>query len=159
MLHSRQQRRFTPEEYLLLEERAETRSEYCRGEIFAMSGGTVAHNRIVRNILGLLDTALSPSKCEAFPSDLRLYVEKSQLFTYPDVLVVCGELPYLPGRSDTLTDATLLVEVLSPSTQECMTGGTSFASTAGCQRSPSTCSSRRMKSDWSSTSGRARAPG
>lgn len=117
MLNSRERRRFTPEEYLLLEERAETKSEYCDGEIFAMTGGTLRHAQIVRNLLIELQRALKGTSCQALGSDLRLYVQKARVFTYPDVLVVCGAPPFMPGRSDTLRDARLIVEVLSPSTE------------------------------------------
>lgn len=98
MLTDRERRRFTPEEYLLLEERAEIKSEYCAGEIFAMTGGSLNHS------LGELRQALRGRGCRAFGSDLRLYVERFQLFTYPDLR---GPPPFLPGRQDTVTDARL----------------------------------------------------
>ena len=118
MLHERERRRFSIDEYLLLEENAPAKSEYSDGEIFSMSGGTLEHNRIVRNLLRHLDVALEGKGCEVFPSDLRLYVKQHKLFTYPDIAVVCGQPRLLAGRKDTITDATLIVEVLSPSTQD-----------------------------------------
>ena len=118
MLHQRERRRFSIEEYLSLDEKAPAKSEYCDGEIFSMSGGTVEHNRIVRNLVRQLDVALEGKGCEVFPSDLRLYVKQHKLFAYPDVTVVCGQPRMLTGRKDTITDATLIVEVLSPSTQD-----------------------------------------
>jgi Uma2 family endonuclease len=118
MLHRREHRRFTIDEYLLLEENAATKSEYCDGEIFSMSGGTIEHNRIVRNLSRSLDAGLEGSGCETFSSDLRLYVESQRLFTYPDVFVLCGK-PRMHGqRRDTVIDATLIIEVLSPSTED-----------------------------------------
>lgn len=114
---SRERRRFTAAEYLRLEEQAETRSEFCDGEIFAMSGATVTHNRLTRRLVGALERQLAGGTCEVFSTDLRLHVERFALYTYPDVLVSCGPLVLLPGRQDTLVDATLIAEVLSPSTE------------------------------------------
>lgn len=118
MLRQRERRRFSIDEYLSLEEKATVKSEYCQGEIYAMSGGSLEHNRIVRNFLSQLDVALEGTGCEVFPSDLRLNVKRHKLFTYPDVVVVCGQPRLLAGRNDTITDASLIVEVLSPSTQD-----------------------------------------
>lgn len=112
----RQKRFFTPEEYLALEEKAWYRSEYDKGEIFAMSGGSANHNRIVRNVLTALDKALEGKPCEAFVADMRLQTKSKQLYTYPDVMVVCGELQFVKSRTDTVTNPSLIVEVSSPST-------------------------------------------
>ncbi len=113
----RQRRRFTFEEYLWLEERSETKNEYIDGEIFAMTGGSLNHNRIVGNLFRELSLALEGGSCEVFQSDVRLFVKRARLFTYPDLVVVCGQIPLLEGRTDTITDARLLIEVLSPSTE------------------------------------------
>jgi Uma2 family endonuclease len=107
----------TPEQYLDIESKAEFRSEYINGEMFAMSGGTPAHARIVVNAVRRLDEQLDGSPCGVFGGDLRLYSAKYKIFTYPDVLVTCGPHRLLEGRRDTLTDATVIVEVLSPSTK------------------------------------------
>lgn len=117
MLAHRERRRFTPEEYLVLEEHSDTKSEYCQGDIFVMSGASIAHNQLVRNLTSGLDPALRDGPCQLFVADLRLHVAAHNLFTYPDLFVVCGPLAPLGGRNDTLTDATFVVEVLSPSTQ------------------------------------------
>ncbi len=108
---------FTAEEYLAHEERAEHRSEFYRGEIFAMAGASANHNRVVRNLVTSLSNALSKGRCEAFASDLRLYVKREQLYTYPDVMVICGALQFAPGRLDTVTNPVLIFEVLSPTTE------------------------------------------
>jgi Uma2 family endonuclease len=107
----------TPEQYLEIERQAEFRSEYINGEMFAMSGGTPNHARIVLNTARRLTEQLDGSPCEAFDGDLRLYSAKQKMFTYPDVLVTCGPNQLLDARRDTLTDATVIVEVLSPSTR------------------------------------------
>ncbi|MFN8454509.1 MAG: Uma2 family endonuclease [Anaerolineae bacterium] len=111
------QKYYSPEEYLALEELAEYRSEYYRGEIFAMSGGSVNHNRIAKNVVVALDAALTGKPCETFITDMRLLVKKNGLYTYPDVMIVCGRLQFAKGRTDTLTNPTVIIEVLSESTQ------------------------------------------
>ncbi len=111
------QKYHSPEEYLALEETAEYRSEYYRGEIFAMAGGSANHNRIARNLLIAFDDALEGKPYEAFITDMRLYVKKNGLYTYPDVMVVCGKLEFVKGRTDTLTNPVVIVEVLSESTE------------------------------------------
>jgi Uma2 family endonuclease len=108
----------TPEQYLEIERNAEFRSEYIDGEMFAMSGGSPNHARIALNTAMKLTEQLRGRPCEAFGADLlRLHIAKYKIFTYPDVLVTCGPQYLLDGRRDTLTDATLIVEVLSPSTK------------------------------------------
>jgi Uma2 family endonuclease len=107
----------TPEQYLDIESKAEFRSEYINGEMFAMSGATPNHARIVLNTARRLTEQLDGRPCEAFDGDLRLYSAKYKIFTYPDVLVTCGPHQLLDARRDTLTDATVIVEVLSPSTK------------------------------------------
>jgi Uma2 family endonuclease len=108
---------YTPEEYLVLEERAEQRSEYYDGEIFAMAGDSANHNQIVINLAIALESAFEKKPCRVFATDMRLLVTKSGLYTYPDVMVVCGKLEFVPGRNDTVTNPILIVEVLSESTQ------------------------------------------
>ncbi len=109
---------FTPKEYLAQEEAADTRSEYYRGQIFAMSGGTPAHNAIVLNVGSELRQAFRKSPCQAFVTDQRILVEKNGLYTYPDAVVVCGEFQLASGRKDTITNPVLIVEVLSESTRD-----------------------------------------
>jgi Uma2 family endonuclease len=108
--------RLSPQEFLARERAASSRSEYFRGEVFAMAGASADHNRLVRNVFALLDAQLKGGGCEVFPSDLRLACP-SGLLTYPDVQVVCGELEYLAGENDTITNPRLMVEVLSKSTE------------------------------------------
>lgn len=105
------------EEYLLIEEDSETKHEYYHGEVFAMAGGTIPHNRIVRNVLTTLDNFLNGKDCEVFPSDLKTHIEANTLFTYPDISIVCGELERWNNRNDTITNPVVIVEVLSRKTQ------------------------------------------
>jgi Uma2 family endonuclease len=112
----------SPEEYLQIERSAEVRSEYLNGKVFVMAGGTRNHARIVLNALSRLSEQLRGRSCEASGSDLRLFSAHHRIFTYPDIMVTCGPDQFLDGRRDTLTDATLIVEVLSPSIKNCDRG-------------------------------------
>lgn len=105
------------EEYLLMEEDSEIKHEYYRGEVFAMAGGTIAHNRIVRNVLTSLDNFLNGKDCEVFPSDLKIHIEANTLFTYPDISIVCEKLERWNDRNDTITNPTVIIEVLSKKTR------------------------------------------
>lgn len=107
----------TAEEYLARERAADYKSEYFDGEIFAMAGASEPHNLIVYNISGEFYTQLKQRPCKAYSSDLRLKVSPSGLYTYPDVVVVCGEAQFEDNELDTLLNPTLIVEVLSKSTE------------------------------------------
>jgi Uma2 family endonuclease len=108
----------THEQYLEIERKAEFPSEYINGEMFAMSGGSPNHARIALNTAMKLTEQLDGRPCEAFGADLmRLHIARYNISTYPDVLVTCGPHRLLDARRDTLTDATVIVEVLSPSTK------------------------------------------
>ena len=109
----------SPEEYLALEEGAEVKSEYFDGESFAMAGAEPEHNLIAANVLRELGNQLeqNQSPCEAYPSDQRVKVPATGLYTYPDLTVVCGEPEYEPTRPRTLLNPMLIVEVLSESTE------------------------------------------
>ncbi len=106
----------TPEQYLALDRAAETRSEYYDGVMYAMSGGSHPHAIIIGNISGELRAALKRGPCIASPTELRVRVSK-RAYVYPDVVVVCGEPRYLDGEIDTLLNPSLVIEVLSPSTE------------------------------------------
>lgn len=106
----------TPEEYLALERQAEHKSEYYDGEIFAMTGASRKHNLIALNIGAELRNQLKGRACEAYLSDMRVHVPATGLYTYPDVVVVCGEPQLEDEHLDTLLNPTLIVEVLSKST-------------------------------------------
>lgn len=105
------------EEYLRRERQAEYKSEYLNGEMFAMSGASRAHNLITTNIGAELNRQLRGKPCEAYISDMRVKVRQNGLYTYPDVVVVCGEPQFEDNELDTLLNPTLLVEVLSPTTE------------------------------------------
>lgn len=108
---------YSLDDYFALETASDQRHEYYRGEVFAMSGGSANHNRISVDVATALTGALAGKTCEVFVADLRLLVKRRQLYTYPDVMVVCGKLEYAQNRTDLITNPTLIVEVLSPSTE------------------------------------------
>jgi Uma2 family endonuclease len=105
------------EEYLEFERQAERKHEYLNGEVFAMAGASRRHVLIVTNLVRELGQHLRPRPCEVYSTDLRLRVTPTGLFTYPDVIVVCGEPRFAPEDPDTLLNPLLIVEVLSESTK------------------------------------------
>lgn len=115
-MSSQPKTRLTPEEYLAIERAAETKSEYFDGEMFAMSGASRKHNLIAGNIFRQIGNQLQGKPCEAYINDMRVYVPATGLYTYPDVVAVCGEPRLIDKEFDTLLNPTLIVEVLSKST-------------------------------------------
>lgn len=109
--------RITPAEYLNLERASEVKHEYYGGEIFAMTGASKNHNRIVTSTLAALYTQLRERPCDVFPSDMRVKAHSGILFAYPDITVVCGSPEFEDVEVDTLLNPTLIIEVLSPSTE------------------------------------------
>lgn len=110
-------RRVSIEDYLAAERRAETKSEYLDGEVFAMTGASRSHNLIVWNLSAVLHGQLKARGCEAYVGDMRVLIPSAGLYTYPDITVACGEPRFEDGELDTLLNPTLLIEVLSPSTE------------------------------------------
>ena len=102
----------SPQQYLAQERRAEFKSQYFQGEMFAMAGASREHNLIVANLVGEVRNALKDRRCEVYPSDMRVKVAKSGLYTYPDATVVCSEPEFEDDHFDTLTNPTVLFETL-----------------------------------------------
>jgi Uma2 family endonuclease len=100
---------------LSIERRAEIKSEYLNGEIFAMVGASREHNLIVANLTRELSQQLKGKPCELYPNDMRVRIPATGLYTYPDVVVVCGEPSFEDEHVDTLLNPTLIIEVLSAS--------------------------------------------
>ena len=107
----------TPEQYLAIERKAEFKSEYYQGEMFAMAGAREPHNLIVWNLATELGRQLRKRSCRAYVNDMRVCVNATGMYTYPDAVVVCEEPQFLDETRDTLLNPSLLVEVLSPSTE------------------------------------------
>jgi len=110
-------RRLTEAEYFGIERAAEFKSEFFDGETFAMAGGTPQHSLIATNLAREFGNRLMNGRCLAYNADLRLKIEATGLCTYPDLSVICGPLRFAPGTDDTVVNPTLLVEVLSVSTE------------------------------------------
>ena len=111
------QHKITPQEYLELERKAETKSEYFDGRMFAMSGATREHVKIVANITAELINQLLDRPCEVYPVEMRTKVSATGLYTYPDIAVVCSEPQFEDAHFDTLVNPDLIIEVLSDSTE------------------------------------------
>jgi len=107
----------TEEEYLSLERESEIRHEYYDGEIFAMSGASRKHNLITANVIRELGNQLRKTPCRVYPSDMRLKIQTTGLYTYPDVMIVCGEEFFSDEKEDILLNPTVIIEVLSDSTE------------------------------------------
>lgn len=108
---------YSPEEYLRMEEHAEYKSEYLFGEIYSMAGGTGEHTSISTNVIIELGVILRGKAYRVYNSDLRIMAMEHGIFSYADALVICGKPEYVLGRKDTITNPTMIVEVLSPSTE------------------------------------------
>lgn len=116
-LQTTEQRYFTEEQYLALEETAEDKNEYLDGEIIPMTGGSTNHNQIAGNLYIALSLALKKRNYRIFIGDVRLWVPKVRLYTYPDVMVILGKPEYHNNRTDMITNPQAIVEVLSKSTK------------------------------------------
>jgi Uma2 family endonuclease len=115
---SQPQPRLTPEEYLAIERQAAYKSEFFNGEMYAMSGASPQHVLIVTNVVAELRQQLKLRPCTVYSTDLRVKVSPTGLYTYPDVIVVCVQPQFNDQQKDTLLNPTLIVEVLSDSTQD-----------------------------------------
>ena len=109
--------KLTVAEYLAIERRAEFKSEFYDGEMFAMAGASVEHNRVNKNLAVELGARLKGGPCELFISDLRVRIKRTGLYCYPDLVIVCGEPQYAEEDKDTLVNPRVVFEVLSPSTE------------------------------------------
>jgi Uma2 family endonuclease len=107
----------TPEEYLARERHADHKHEYVNGTIVTMDGASRAHNLIVWNFLGLLYNQMRGRACEAYGNDLRVKASATGIYTYPDIAALCGEAHFEDTQQDTLVNPSVLIEVLSPSTE------------------------------------------
>ena len=108
---------YTPEEYLKLEEQAEYKSEYRDGEIIPMTGGTTDHNEISLNLTTNLRFNLRKQGYRVYMADVRLWIPRYRVYTYPDVMLIQGEAIYADKGTTTVMNPVLIAEVLSPSTQ------------------------------------------
>lgn len=108
--------RYTYAEYLALERRTDARYEFFDGEVFLMAGGTPRHAKVISNVNVAVGAALGDQPCQAYSADLKIRIPATGLSTYPD-LVICGPLERHPEDRNAATNPTLIVEVLSESTE------------------------------------------
>jgi Uma2 family endonuclease len=108
---------FRPEEYLELDGLSNVRYEYYNGEIVAMTGASVEHNQITTNLILTIGTQLDTKGCDIYVNDLRVRVEATGAYTYPDAVIVCGKKELDTTSVDTLLNPTILIEILSDSTE------------------------------------------
>ena len=107
----------SPEEYLALERQSEIKSEYFGGEIFAMAGASREHNIISTNIVRVLGNQLLEKPCNIFLSDMKVKMKEIKKYTYPDIVVVCGNEEYDDEYNDILLNPIVIIEILSDSTE------------------------------------------
>ncbi len=108
---------YTPEEYLEFEVNSEERHEYINGEVICVTGGTPNHNQIAGNFYAELNFGLKRQPYRVFVTDQRIWIPEKRIYTYPDVMVIQGELQLQEGRKDTIINPLIIVEVLSKSTR------------------------------------------
>ena len=116
-MSARPKKRMSQEEHLEFERGSDEKHEYLNGQIFAMSGAKRNHNKIVANLSGLLWQDLKDKDCEFYPNDMRVFVPKTGLYTYPHLVVVSGEPKFQDAVPDILLNPVLLMDVLSESTE------------------------------------------
>jgi Uma2 family endonuclease len=107
----------TAQDYLAWERQQETRHEYLDGQIFAMTGASRAHNLLCMNLAASLHQQLRGRPCEIYANDMRVKVSETGMYTYPDLVAVCGEPRFEDQAVDTLLNPVLIIEVLSDSTE------------------------------------------
>ena len=118
-----QTKKYTPEEYLALEDKAEYKSEYWDGYIIplhgespSLAGAGVNHVQIVTNLIETVSRRLKKKNCRTFSNDLKIWIPNREKFLYPDIAIICGKLDFYKLRQDVVTNPKLIIEVLSDST-------------------------------------------
>jgi len=110
--------RLTSQEYLAIERDLEQKHEFYRGEMFAMSGASIAHNIITVNLTASLHAQLKDRDCNVFANDMRVQIQSTGLYTYPDAIVTCEQPQFEDDQFDTLLNPQVIFEVLSDSTEK-----------------------------------------
>jgi len=108
----------TPEEYLAFERAAETKHEYLDGQIYAMAGGSPQHNQICFNLAGEIHPQLKGTSCIGYTSDQKIRTDPMDLFSYPDLTIVCGKPIFHDKHNDVILNPKVIIEVLSPRTED-----------------------------------------
>src|SRR3989337_3607958 len=108
----------SPEQYLEMERASDTKHEYYKGEVFAMSGASLNHNIVVSNVNTIILPFLKGKTCSMFGSDLRIHIPENSLYTYPDLSIICGKPELTDGIKDTVSKPSVIIEVLPKSTKD-----------------------------------------
>ena len=108
----------SPEQYLEMERASETKHEYYKGEVFAMSGASLPHNFVSHNVYGSLIIFLKGKNCKPFGSDLRIHIPENSLYTYPDISIICGKPETTDSFRDSIINPSVIIEILSKSTKD-----------------------------------------
>ncbi|MEO8823562.1 MAG: Uma2 family endonuclease [Ginsengibacter sp.] len=111
-------KRISPQEYLSFERSAKEKHEYFEGQVIAMAGASLAHNRMVVNLVKKIGNFLEDKSCEILPSDIRISVPTYESYMYPDATIVCGKPETEDEKFDILKNPSVIFEVLSPSTED-----------------------------------------
>lgn len=117
MVLPRRKLRFTAEEYLAFERAAERKHEYLDGQIYVMAGASPPHNQICFNLAGELHSQLKGTSCYGFTSDQKIRTDPMDLFSYPDLTIVCGAPKFHDEHQDVILNPKIIIEVLSPTTE------------------------------------------
>jgi len=108
---------YSPQQYLAIERDAKEKHEYLNGEIFALAGASERHNLITGNLFASIHAQTKGTPCKVYSSDMRIKVSGTGLYTYPDVVALCGEAHFDDEQRDTLLNPNLIIEVISKSTE------------------------------------------
>lgn len=109
--------RLTVAEYLAIERKAEFKSEFFDGQMYAMAGANRHHNIANENLSTEIGGLLKGTRCRTLSRDQRVRIGSTGLYCYPDLIIVCGPPEYASEDSDTLVNPRVIVEVLSDSTE------------------------------------------
>ncbi len=109
--------KITISEYLKLEKDSSQKHEFFNGEVFALAGASLKHNKLFSNLFGELWHKLKGNKCQPYGSELRIHIPQNSLFTYPDISIICGDLISSEEDDDTAVSPTVIIEILSESTK------------------------------------------
>ena len=108
---------YSPQEYLQMEREANYKSEYFQGEIFAMAGASFNHNIVNENCSVLIGSFLRKKPCQSFSRDMKLHIPANTLYTYPDLMIVCGDKKFVDGEKDIIMNPIIIIEILSKTTE------------------------------------------
>lgn len=108
---------WTGKDYLAFERESDEKHEFVDGVVYAMTGASERHNLVTGSTYASLYSQLRKRPCRVYPSDMRVKVAQTGIYTYPDISIVCEPPRFEDDQQDTLLNPVVLIEVLSPSTE------------------------------------------